>query len=826
MTISIEEAKAFIEDAKKARQNWLTMAERSWNEIKKRQKNHRLWSVTPNSIKKRARYPAWYSIFKIRQPLLLSRVGIPIGKDTTQDGADPVGSVAAILLERLATNLAKTFDFFDVMCCARDDFLATNFGLTRAYYERKEVKEKVKIEIFPQQLPTGEMAFVDGAGNVIMSDAIIQDGPNWFYESEEVVDVTDEKICLEPLLYRDVFVDPDIRRWNRCKRLGFLELYSEVQFKRIFGNEAFSQLPKTEDQQPGKDEASPKRQCIKVYEYWDEYEEEVLWFAEDGTDFIKPKAFLYPDQEDIVRRGLYDLEKFFPVPTPLLSNQATDEFWPIPEYYQLSEVFEDIHTIFSRMCALTRSIRSRLLFDNNIEGLQALINEASEGDAIGVTNLAQMLNSGGGTGSLESVVQYIPVAPMIEALNQCYIALEQRLNTVYKLTGTSDLLQGLITDQTDRTLGERQMLEKYALNQIAEPQGKMAEYVCNSYQLMAEMALKNFKDESLEKYIIPGTLEDDAQAVYPQGLQLLKNDPKRFRIELETDSTIALNEQYDKAMRVELVNALTTALEKTANIATTSPALVVPELHAMKFLIQGFRQGKLFQNEITQAIDNVIKAAQDIPAPFNKDEAQAQLKQSEMQQTAQLKQYELLSHERIEMFKIQQDATFKQLQNQIATFKAQAEAGAKNNQLQLEYERLNAELMKAQEQFDLDRNALIVRLREIADKKEVSELQALMDAQAQAHDAKMSEAEQSLEAARVSAEIEDNKLDLAERVMTERRLQESHQLEKASMVVDMATKMKPEPQAPQSPPKVKKQFKMKKDKSGNVQSVEVRDERG
>src|SRR5262245_45657848 len=118
MTLSIEEAKAFITDARKAREPWLKMAEKSWGEIKKRQQNHRLWSITPNSLRRRSRYPAWYSIFKIRQPLLLSRIGIPIGKDTTQDGNDNVGATAAICLERLAINLARSFNFFDVLCSA------------------------------------------------------------------------------------------------------------------------------------------------------------------------------------------------------------------------------------------------------------------------------------------------------------------------------------------------------------------------------------------------------------------------------------------------------------------------------------------------------------------------------------------------------------------------------------------------------------------------------------------------------------------------------------------------------------------------------------
>jgi hypothetical protein len=828
MTISIEEAKAFVTDATKARDNWLVMAERSWNEIKKRQKNAKLWSVTPNSVKKRARYPAWYSIFKIRQPLLLSRIGIPIGKDTTQDGNDPIGATAAICLERLAINLARSFDFFDVMSSARDDFLATNIGFCRAYYEREEVKERVKIRLTPQQIDEQNVVFIGPDGQQVLSDAIAQDDEGFYLETDEVVDVENERICLEPVLYKDVFIDPDIRRWNRCKRIAFLEYYSEREFKRLFGSEAFAKLPKSNDQNPGKDEASPKRQTIKVYEYWDEYEEECLWFADQGTEFIKPLTYPEPD-EDMPRRGLYDLEKFFPVPNPLISNQATDEFWPIPEFYQLQELLEDIHTIFSRMVALTRAIRARLLFDSNIEGLQPALNEASEGDAFGVSNLTQALAGAGG--SLDGVVQYIPVLPLVESLNQVYTALEQRLNTLYKLTGTSDLLQGLITDPTQRTFGERQMTEKYALNQLAEPQRKMQEFVRDSYQLMCEMALKNFKDDSLTQYIIPRTLQPEQQEVYPQAIELLQNNQKRFRIELETDSTIALNEEYDKAMRIELVNTLTTALEKTAQIAQSSPALVITELHCLKYLIQGFRQGKMFQNEVTQAIDNIIEAAKDTPAPFNKDEAQTQMKGQEMQMNAQMKQYEITSRERVEMFRIQQDSTFKQLHADIEVFKAQSSASIEQGKLQQKYEELVARITQAQEDMDIQRNALVVRIREITDKKEATELATVMEAQNKAHDANIKELmaslsvrQQDVEEMTAAAEIQDHKVSLAERVATENRLEEEHKLNKAVTMVDVATKMRPEAPAPQAPAKKKQQVKVKKDKNGNVSSFEALDE--
>jgi hypothetical protein len=773
MAISVEEVKAFIEDAKKARESWLVWADRSWAEIKKRQRNNRLLSVTPNSAKRRAKYPAWYGIFKIRQPLLLSRTGIPICKDSTQDGTDNVGASAAFFKERLAINLAKSFPFFDALATARDDFLVTNFGILRAYYERDEVKQKVKERIFPQQMEgTEDVVFIDGAGDIVESDDIGQDDEGYFIETDEVVDVENERVCLDQALYKEVYIDPDIKRFNRCERMAFELHYSVPQFKAVFGARAYAALGKADDPKDGVDEAAPKRQTIKVYEYWDKYERKVMWVPELGSEFITPKAMQMPEEYDEGEQpnGLYNLEHFFPVPDPILSNQATDEFWPVPEFYQLVELIEDIHTIFSRMMALTKAIRARVLFDNNVEGLQEALAEATEGDAFGVPNLSQSLVNNGG--SLDSVVQYIPVEKMVSALAQVYQALEQRLNTLYRLTGVSDLLQGLIADGTQRTFGERQMLEKYALNQHAEPQRKMQEFVRNCYDLLCEMALKNFKDESLERYMMPATAPQVHQQNFKAALDLLKDDRKRFRIELETDSTIALNEQYDKQMRVELVNTLTSAIEKVAGIAASSPALVAIELHALKYMVQGFRQGKMFQQEITQAIDQVLKqmqeAAQQTPAPnpeMLKFEFEKQVKESELK----LKEYQILSTERIETARIQLEQQMAQLKGQMESYTVQSDEANRNADRAIQYEKIRNDIAVSQAQIAQRQGELQLEAQRLTDQRAANEYDAQASERLAMFDFELKQAAQQLEQYRIQ-------MDAEERWATENRLQREAQL--------------------------------------------------
>lgn len=845
MAIKIEECRDFITQSDRyGREQWLVVARASWRECKARTMDNKLWStelaITGGSVF-RARYPLWNNIYKVRQNLVLSRAGVPIGRDTTQDGRDKIGATAAMLRERLAINIPKTFDFFDVMCAARDDMLITNFGLSRAYYEAEEVKEEVKerLTVQPSEEEGVDPIFLDGSGKVVVSDDIHQDEEGFYLETEKTVDVKNEKVCLEPCLYSEVYIDPDIRRWNRCKRLALASYYSEPEFRKIFGLNALLDL-QAAYQRNGIEASNEKRQRIKVYEYWDKYENKVLWFADDGTDFIQPTKFYLPEEaaeeeEAETINGLYDLDGFFPCPNPLIINQPTDEFWPVPEYYQLVTVLNDVHNIFGKMVTTTQAIRIRLLFDNNVAELQRALNEANAGDAYGVANLQQLISQQGG--SLDGLMQYIPIGPAIESLNQLSQALEQRLNMVYRLTGTSDMLQGLATDGTQRTFGERQMTEKYALNQLEEMQRKMQEYVCNSLQVLTEIAIKNFSDKSLEEYIMPSTLPPDHQQNYQAALELLKNNHKRFRIELETDSTIAINEEYDKQHRIEFVKALTESLQQTAQIAEQSPELLVPTLQAMKFLIQGFRQAKMFQQELTESIDNVIKktqeqqqAAANEPPPFDKDKEsimvqreELDLKREEIQANNALKQYQRQAENQMEVMKLQQEAALAQMQAQLDGFKQASENSKTQAELQFKYQQLEADFQKAQQEIASKNESLMIELQKVSDKKEYENIKLGLEAHIANSELQLAEMQTQLEAA--SRQSEDK-----ERWATEARLADEHKIKSLNYQLDAALAIKElraPPELPKiAPKKTKKKVKIKRDENGDIQDFEIDQQEG
>lgn len=752
--ITIEEAKRFLTNSQIERKNWLACAEQSWNELKKQKKTGTLWSVMPNSARKRVRYPLWYSTFKIRKPLVYARTPIPIGRDTS-GLKDTIGEVAAIMIERLAKSLMKANPIDEAMCSARDDMLATQFGLVRGYYECKESEEEQKIPLQVQFDEAGNPHYFNGPYE-IPDDAPVIEESGRLYTPGKKITIEQESVCLKPVLYRDFYFDPTAYRWSDGNELAFAYDYSEPMFKAVFGKDAYEGLSLTLDKIDG-----PKgKRLIRVYEYWNKLKGKVGWFTEGSDDFIKrdlAKDSYIPESEGKLNGktfdSLYDLQGFWPCPKPMVFDAPTDSFWPIPEWYQYNDILEEIHNIASNIFILSRAIRIRALFDNSVPGLQSLVNEVGNADWIGIDNLMSALNKAGG--NIENVVAYLPIAPMVDGLNNMYQALNQRLDSFAKLSGSNDMVQGESESNTGKTLGERQMEGKFAMNQIYPYQIGMQEFACEAIELMCEIALKNFNDDSLAQHIMPETMEPEHQGYYQEGLNLLKSDRKRrFRIELETDSTSHINEMYDMQSRQQTSATLQQALQATADIMETNPKLGPPMLLLTQNLVKGFRQGKVFMERMDSSLEAIleeIEMSQQNPEPPPPDpklieiQANRQTALDKMRVEQEIAYYDMQVKERIETSKIEQNILIERINASLAQLKMQEEQGAKVAELQLEYNKLNASIAEAQFKAQNDRDELILELRKITDKKEADVLQAMVEQHSKPFELQLEQSRQQLD---------------------------------------------------------------------------------
>jgi hypothetical protein len=134
------------------------------------------------------------------------------------------------------------------------------------------------------------------------------------------------------------------------------------------------------------------------------------------------------------------------------------------------------------------------------------------------------------------------------------------------------------------------------------------------------------------------------QTLGQAAIKLLK-DPlmRNFRIDIETDSTVALDQNTEKQARVEFVTAIGQYLEAAMQIASTPAGQSLAPLlgEILLFAVRGFKVGTQLEGAIEAFVEEAQAKAKQPPAPpppdpaLIKAQADAKLTEQEGQQSAQ-----------------------------------------------------------------------------------------------------------------------------------------------------------------------------------------------
>lgn len=168
---------------------------------------------------------------------------------------------------------------------------------------------------------------------------------------------------------------------------------------------------------------------------------------------------------------------------------------------------------------------------------------------------------------------------------------------------------------------------------------------------------------------------------------LLKNPVHReFRLDIETDSTIRMDDDAEKASRVELVTAVGAFLDKAVMAGASAPEIIPMLGELMMFAIRSFKSARPIEQAFEDAMDALQKAAsQPKPNPElqkaqMEGQVQIQVAQMKAQLDAQVEQAKQRAQEQqaaaqnqIEAARAQQDA---QLTARLEEHKAQLKAAS------------------------------------------------------------------------------------------------------------------------------------------------------
>lgn len=264
-------------------------------------------------------------------------------------------------------------------------------------------------------------------------------------------------------------------------------------------------------------------------------------------------------------------------------------------------------------------------------------------------------------------------------------------------------------------------------------------------------------------------LSPEDQRLFPQALELLRNDRLRtFRVDIETDSTIAIDEQEDQNARMGYIAAIKDIISNVQAISEFRPELMTPIVESALFAVRSFRTGRplegAWENALKKIEENDAAAAANPPPPPPDPE---QVKGQIAMQLEQMKEQFTMQLEQMKAGNSQQQ---NQLDNwtrlQIATMQTQKDAAAKAQDAQIEFQR--AQFDAQTEALKHQHNVEIEIIQAKADQT-VAERQAALEREKATFEAQMKLAEQAfnmkIESLKAAAEIQKTNADAAASMM-------------------------------------------------------------
>lgn len=555
-----------------------------------------------------ARNPVFWASIRMIKPGVYSRTPIPLAEKIFDSLPDPIARRGCIYLERLAVHLMRSVAFDRVQYTTCDHFLLGGRTTNRVLIE-SEVSSTPKKDYYTQTQVPGpdgqpQVVWVAPSGEPLQPDAeLYQDEQGYYVES---ADENLEHVCVQlvPIHFEDILHTPNARHWEEIDWIAFRSLLTRREAEERFGKEIaadlkFSAITDGENENKAADNALPTEYAT-IWEIWDKSKKQVYWYCEGSTD----------DFVDI-KDDPYNLVGFFPCPSFMLGTVGPDHLYAVPDYIQLKPFIDALHGLAERVRRLVKSTKRRGVFDASIPELKDLDSQAGEGEFIGVNNFAGQIT---GKGGLETVVQFFPVEKLVDAVQELTQVQQMYEDKFYESYGVPDILRGV--SDPEETAAAQQQKGQFLSLRFSHIQKEFQRLNRDDIELMCDLALKAFPEEKLMD--IMGVRLDDPneQMMWPQVLALLRDDEERkIRIDIETDSTITMNQNAEIEQRSYLAKTLFEGLQAISQTEQSNRTMLPVAMQTLLYVVRGLQQGKQIEESLEQGLQAALQSQQPEPDP-------------------------------------------------------------------------------------------------------------------------------------------------------------------------------------------------------------------
>lgn len=576
--------------------------------------------------------PAWndakldlfWASFEVLKPAVYARppqpVVAPLFKDNRQ-----LPSTTAELLERCAISSLQRTNINDVMMHCRDDMLFAGRGVQWSTYEADK----------------------DG-----------------------------KRVCVEHVDRKDFLHEPT-RKWEECGWVAKRSWLTRKEMRKRFyktSGDVYKDATYVTDQERNGDRSIEQKATAKragVWEVWHRADNRVYWVApgcEKRLDDDKPHL---------------ELSNFFPCPRPGYATLRRRSLIPVPDYSRYRQHLSKISELTGRIYVLLESVKMRGLVAGGSdigEAVKQMLR--SEDDEIVIEVPSAAMNGLDGAvvwlplkelaeaiqgliaarGQLiEDFYQLSGIADIMRGASEENETLgAQQLKSQYgsvRVREKSAELQRLAADtvriiceiiaqkfdkQTlldmcqmeipSKAELEKQVreIEKAAKGEM-EALGKKAQEAAKQAQMQAQQSgepvnqqqamemLQQAQQQIVQKYA-PALARIEQSVPIEDVMELLRDDKARaFTFEIESSSTVLVDEMQEKASVNEFMAVLTDSMAKISSAIQLGEAGIKLWGEATKFQLSRYRAGRTMEAAVDEFIDQAPEIAARMAAQAGDD---------------------------------------------------------------------------------------------------------------------------------------------------------------------------------------------------------------
>ena len=473
------------------------------------------------------------------------------------------------------------------------------------------------------------------------------------------------------------------RTWATVPWLGFRLHLEKDEFKARFPDVPVDDMKwqkrkfYEESQQTDSDDFRNPVEETEIYEIWDKKDRKVRWWADSRDKFLE------------VKKDPLGLRGFYPAPQPMIANCTTTQYMPRADFIIAQDLYNEIDTLQKRISIITRAIKVVGVYDQSADGIGRMLKEGFENDLIPVDNWAAFREKGG----IAGVVDWYPVAEIVQVLTTLQEVREQTIDLLYQVTGLSDILRGAQPAPRESAASSMQRA-RFASVRVQHLEEEFARFASDLMTLRAEVIARHWEGETILVQSNATAMMEEKQLIF-QAIELIKQRPTiwPWRINIKPESIAMIDYAQLRQERQEYLSAVAGYVQAMTPLLEVAPEAAPFLMEMFKWGLAGFKGSQ----ELEGVVDRAIKLATEKlsqPGGGNK-EAEGKIAEIQAKHKAEMEQ-EQVKHQN------KMDEMMLDVQTSLEEISAESDADALREKVQAMYgileARVKAELDERKEE--------------------------------------------------------------------------------------------------------------------------------